>query len=174
MTLEIVSSFANSLFVLLVGLGISAYAVYASMRLFDKLTSRIDEWKELKKGNLAVALLFASVILSLSLLMENPLRLSLSILAPGTTFLLLLASILVALLMILISLVLSILTLFTSVRLVDFFTKDIDEMEELKKGNIAVSLVLSSALIALSFLIRSALFDVLVSLNLSSLLAHFL
>lgn len=32
--------------------------------VWDKITYRIDEWEELKKGNLAVAIVMASVILA--------------------------------------------------------------------------------------------------------------
>ena len=37
------------------------------MFVWDKMTPRIDEWEELKKGNVAVAIVMAAVILSFGL-----------------------------------------------------------------------------------------------------------
>jgi uncharacterized membrane protein YjfL (UPF0719 family) len=34
------------------------------LAVYDKLTPRIDEWEELKKGNIAVAIVLAAVILA--------------------------------------------------------------------------------------------------------------
>ena len=169
MALEVLREPVNALFGLFFGIGISAYAVYAGMKLFDKLTPHIDEWKELKKGNVAVALVLSAVVFSIGLLMEKPFSLVISILAPGTTLLNFSISVLVALLITLVSLLLSTLLLFISVRLIDSLTTDINEMAELKKGNVAIALVLSFCIVAIAFLTRGALFDVVFSLHLSSL-----
>ena len=36
---------------------LSANALYSGMGILDRLTSGIDEWKEIKKGNAAIAIL---------------------------------------------------------------------------------------------------------------------
>ena len=43
-----------------VGIGIAI-----ALRLFDWSTSKIDEWEELKKGNIAVAILLGSIVLAI-------------------------------------------------------------------------------------------------------------
>ena len=41
------------------------------MFVWDKLTPRIDEWEELKKGNVAVAVVMAAVILAFGLVVAS-------------------------------------------------------------------------------------------------------
>jgi len=54
------------------------------MFVWDKMTPRIDEWEELKKGNLAVAIVMAAVILSFGLVVAAILHQGTSI-VPTTT-----------------------------------------------------------------------------------------
>jgi uncharacterized membrane protein YjfL (UPF0719 family) len=53
---------------LLAGLVLSVLSILFSVWLFDRLTTRLDEWAELKGGNVAVAALLAGVMLAVSLL----------------------------------------------------------------------------------------------------------
>ena len=48
-------------------------SVWFSVWLFDRLTGIIDEWDQIKKGNVAVALVLAGVILLVALFMQNSL-----------------------------------------------------------------------------------------------------
>ena len=41
-----------------------AVGVLLCLRLFTRLTDELDEWEELKKGNLAVAVLMASIVIA--------------------------------------------------------------------------------------------------------------
>jgi uncharacterized membrane protein YjfL (UPF0719 family) len=53
---------------LLVGLILAVVSILFSIWLFDMLTTRLDEWAEVKRGNTAVAALLAGVIIAVSLL----------------------------------------------------------------------------------------------------------
>jgi uncharacterized membrane protein YjfL (UPF0719 family) len=53
---------------LAIGLVVSVIAILFSVWLFDRLTTRLDEWAELKRGNVAVAALLAGVIIAISML----------------------------------------------------------------------------------------------------------
>jgi uncharacterized membrane protein YjfL (UPF0719 family) len=53
---------------LLVGLILAVVSILFAVWLFDMLTTRLDEWSELKRGNVAVATLLAGVIIGVSLL----------------------------------------------------------------------------------------------------------
>ena len=55
---------------ILVGLVIAVLAIVFALWVFDRLTTRLDEWAELKRGNTAVAALLAGVIVGVSLLVE--------------------------------------------------------------------------------------------------------
>jgi uncharacterized membrane protein YjfL (UPF0719 family) len=50
------------------------------MFVWDKMTPRVDEWEELKKGNVAVAIVMAAVILTFGIVVA-------SVLHQGTTIL---------------------------------------------------------------------------------------
>ena len=53
---------------LLLGLISAVVSILFAVWLFDRLTTRLDEWAELKRGNVAVAALLAGVIIAISLL----------------------------------------------------------------------------------------------------------
>ncbi len=60
---------------LLFGYGIAGALVMAAslgilLKVWDKITP-IDEWEELKKGNLAVAIVMAAVIVSLAIIIAS-------------------------------------------------------------------------------------------------------
>jgi uncharacterized membrane protein YjfL (UPF0719 family) len=129
------------------GLFLSLTTFYISTRFFDKLTSNLDEWEEIKKGNIAVGIFFSSIILSVFL-----------IVSPSIVSLVLsnsLNSLVFNLFKFLISLVLSIVLPFLALFALDYLTPHINELEELKKGNIAISLYLSFGLLGISLIISS-------------------
>ena len=45
-----------------------AFGVGIALKVFDWLSTEIDEWEEIKKGNMGVALIFISLILMVGLL----------------------------------------------------------------------------------------------------------
>ena len=55
---------------LLMGLMLAVLSILFSVWLFDRLTTDLDEWAELKRGNIAVATLLAGVIISVALLVN--------------------------------------------------------------------------------------------------------
>jgi uncharacterized membrane protein YjfL (UPF0719 family) len=46
-----------------------AFAMGLAIKVFDWLSRDIDEWEEIKKGNLGVALIFVAMILSVGLVL---------------------------------------------------------------------------------------------------------
>ena len=55
---------------ILLGLVLAVISIIFALWIFDRLTTRLDEWAELKRGNVAVAALLAGVIIAVSLLVE--------------------------------------------------------------------------------------------------------
>jgi len=45
-----------------------AFGVGVALKVFDWLSTDIDEWEEIKKGNMGVALIFVSLIVMVGLL----------------------------------------------------------------------------------------------------------
>jgi uncharacterized membrane protein YjfL (UPF0719 family) len=46
-----------------------AFAMALAIKVFDVLSKDIDEWEEIKKGNIGVALIFVAMILSVGLVL---------------------------------------------------------------------------------------------------------
>jgi len=46
-----------------------AFAIGLAIKVFDWLSGGIDEWEEIKKGNIGVALIFVALILSVGLIL---------------------------------------------------------------------------------------------------------
>jgi uncharacterized membrane protein YjfL (UPF0719 family) len=46
-----------------------AFAMALAIKVFDVLSKDINEWEEIKKGNLGVALIFVAMILSVGLVL---------------------------------------------------------------------------------------------------------
>jgi uncharacterized membrane protein YjfL (UPF0719 family) len=46
-----------------------AFAMGLAIKVFDWLSKDIDEWEEIKKGNLGVALIFVAMILAVGLVL---------------------------------------------------------------------------------------------------------
>jgi uncharacterized membrane protein YjfL (UPF0719 family) len=65
--------FSIIIFLLQIFIGIlfAILSIYLGLRFYDKMTKGIDEIKELKKGNVAVAILVATVIYLVSLVVAG-------------------------------------------------------------------------------------------------------
>lgn len=143
---------------------LSAGALYTGIGMLDRLTPGIDEWKQIKKGNLAVGIFYATVMFSLILLVApligdfiGYLMLPLQPYALLMTFINYLLGLLAATVII-----------FLTIHVIDRLTIDLDEMEQLEKGNLAIALIMSVALLSVvyvtSFPFESA-FDMLKSME---------
>ena len=56
---------------LLLGIVLAIVAIYLALNILDKLTKGIDEFAELKKGNVAVALEMAGVIITTAIIIQS-------------------------------------------------------------------------------------------------------
>ncbi|MFH0737965.1 MAG: DUF350 domain-containing protein [Candidatus Micrarchaeota archaeon] len=151
MVQEILSAISIALLRIVAALVLSAGTLYSGMRLLDGLTSGIDEWKEIKKGNVAIGILFASVMASLMLLVGPAIYALAAYLGLGGDAVSMLIVFLKMLLNFIIFQILGIVVIFLTLNLVDRITPDIDEFAELKKGNIAIAVVMASALLLVAY-----------------------
>jgi uncharacterized membrane protein YjfL (UPF0719 family) len=56
---------------LVLGIVLAVAVIYLALNIFDKLTKGIDEFEEIRKGNVAVALEMAGVIISTALIVQS-------------------------------------------------------------------------------------------------------
>ncbi|MCX6686689.1 MAG: DUF350 domain-containing protein [Methanoregula sp.] len=56
---------------LILGIVLSIAAIYLALNILDKLTKGVDEFEEIKKGNVAVALEMAGVIIAVAVIIQS-------------------------------------------------------------------------------------------------------
>ena len=158
--LSLFSSFFSFLLTCIIAVG----SVFLSMKFFDKLTTGIEEWKEIKKGNSSVALVLIAVVYSVSSIMKQVIFGAASLFSTAfssaSVFYVFLA-VMLALAQILVGIIISIIAIWLTIFILDAFTADIDEYEELKKGNMAVAIMISGVLIVVSSIISGSIQKIL-------------
>jgi uncharacterized membrane protein YjfL (UPF0719 family) len=134
----------------------AALVAYLSIWLFDKTTRDIDEWNELRKGNLAVGVVLASIIVGVGIILRPglaPAALSLDV-GPTNDVI---VRLVVQLIQILVGLLLSIISIGASLWIFTRLTGAIDEWAEIGRGNVSISIVLAGVVIATSLITSTAL-----------------
>ncbi|MGE5379259.1 MAG: DUF350 domain-containing protein [Candidatus Saccharibacteria bacterium] len=141
---------------LVVGLALAMGSVYIGLKLFDRMTKGIDEWKEILKGNVAVGILMAAVIFSIANVVQSGVGSLLSNLGASQPMDQMLIDLVLGLVNLLIGLAAAIFSIWVALKVLDRITKDVDEMKELAKGNVAVAVIMAGVLLAVSFVIAAA------------------
>ena len=141
---------------LTLGLLLAMGSVYLGIWMFDKLTEGIDEMKELQKGNVAVAILLGAIILSIANVVEGGVYGLTQSIVPGLTPMELSAALVIGVVNLIIGVILAILSIYVAISMLDKITVDIDEFKELKRGNVAIAIIMAAVLFAVSFVIRGA------------------
>jgi uncharacterized membrane protein YjfL (UPF0719 family) len=140
---------------LLFGLALAMSSVYLGLRMFDRMTSGINEMDEIKKGNVAVGILMTAIVFSIANVVQRgvanltasiPLSLGLGPMIVG---------LIVGVLQLLIAIAAAIFSINLAIKVLDKITTEIDEMKELKRGNVAVAILMAGVLLAVSFVISS-------------------
>lgn len=151
---------------------LSIGGIYTGVNLLDRLTQGIDEWKEIRKGNVAIGLLIAAVMASIIFLVQPRITdfvFSIRTDLPLGTVAKLLA---ITFVNYLLGLLASVFVIFLSINVIDRITHDLDEFSELKKGNVAVALILAAALVLVTLAVKAPLdsaFTMLISMETSLL-----
>jgi uncharacterized membrane protein YjfL (UPF0719 family) len=144
---------------LILGLVFAAVAVYLGVRVFDRFTKDVDEIEELHRGNLAVGVLLAAVVVTVAIIVQSGVAgLTAAVLGAGRAggsagdYLVAVAG---GLLQLLLGIVLAVVAIFLAVAIFGKVTRGVDEMAELRKGNVAVAVVLAGFLLAVGFVIQA-------------------
>jgi len=141
---------------LILGLVLAMGSVYLGIKMFDKLTEGIDEIKELKRGNVAVAILLGAIIYSIASVVEGGVGGLTQSMVPGLMPMEVAAALVIGVVNLLLGVVFAILSIYIAIVVLDKITVDIDEFRELKRGNVAIAIIMAAVLIAVSFVIRGA------------------
>jgi uncharacterized membrane protein YjfL (UPF0719 family) len=142
-------------FQLVIAVLVGAVATYLSVVLFDRATHGIDEWEELRKGNVAIGIVLGAMVIAVTSVLRPALKVPVGGWDVGT------ARVLIALgveaVQLMLGLIVAVLSILFSVWLFDCLTTRLDEWSELKRGNVAVAALLAGVIIAVSLLIGVAL-----------------
>lgn len=136
---------------------LAIFSVYFGIRAFDKLTQGIHELEELKKGNAAVGILIAAIIISIAAVVRSGVFEFVEGIQPGYSIPLLLALAFINLVKLAFGLIVAVLTIYISLAILDKLTAGIDEVKELKHGNIGIAIFIAGILLSVSIVVDAGL-----------------
>ena len=130
--------------------------LYIASWVLGKLTKAIDEWKEIEKGNHAVAIYVAGIFISVAI-----------IVGPGVIGLFRtfdLIGIVVGFVQLVLALALAVVMQYIGLWVFGKMTKELDEWNELKKGNAAVGIVMAAIVIAISTIVSQGVASIIAAI----------
>lgn len=154
---------------LVISIIFAVLALYIGFAVLSKINKNMDEEKEIAQGNVAVGIIIAAVFVAIALVVQSGVSgLSVGInkaisvgilsvdglLAIGTAFIQLILGI-----------VLAVGAIYLALNVLDKLTKRVDEFEEIKKGNIAVALMMGGVIIAVAVIIQSGVIGITAALT---------
>lgn len=167
----ILSAVGIALVHLFAGLVSAVMAVFFGLGLLNKMTGTINEWAELKKGNTAIGIMLVGVIISL-LIMVTPVTMSsmntIQRFTPAALFFL---DLIIAFVNVFLAVFLSSFVLYLGFQIADRLTFDINELIELKKGNVAVALIISAMFVGVSLVLTGFITELITAIDLFGLIA---
>jgi len=119
--------------------------LYIASWVLGKVTKEIDEWEEIRKGNHAVAIYMAGIFISVAI-----------IVGPGIIGLfrtLDAVGIVIGFVQLVLALILAVIMQYVGLSVLGRLTKEVEEWKELKKGNVAIGIVMASIVIAISTIV---------------------
>lgn len=144
-----------SLAQLAVAVVLSAIAAYLAFYLFQWFTQNLDEWEELRQANAAIGIVLGAIVISVAIVLRPTLSVNTSAWDTGGD--LFFRVLLTEALQLAVGLVLAIITEALALYLFAGLTRGIDEVEELKKGNIAVAGLLAGVVVAVALMVSQGI-----------------
>lgn len=138
---------------LLVAIILAVVALYIGYSVFSRITKGIEEEKELLKGNTAVGILIASIFFAIAIVVQSGIAgisIGITKALSGDWF-----SLIAAIIQLVLGIVLAIVVIYLALSVLDRLTKGVNEFEEIKKGNVAVALMMAGVIVATALIIQS-------------------
>lgn len=153
----------------LLSLLVAVTLVYISSKIFRRLISGINETEELKKNNVAVAILNGSIVLALILVVKKSIESAITIFGnilrnPDAVLSSYIQSALIMLGHILLGGIIAFTSIYTALQIFIWLTKDLDEMKEIKENNTAVGILLGIIIVSMALLLQQGVDTILNSL----------
>ena len=154
---------------ILLSLLIAVTLVYLSSKIFRKMIAGINETEELKKNNVAVAILNGSIVLALILVVKKSIESAITIFGnilrnPDAVLSSYIKAALIMLGHILLGGIIAFTSIYAALQIFIWLTKDIDEIKEIKESNTAVGILLGIIIVSMALLLQQGVDTVLNSL----------
>jgi uncharacterized membrane protein YjfL (UPF0719 family) len=159
--MDIVTAFVG-LIQLIIAILLAVVALYIGYSVFSKITKGIDEAQELKKGNVAVGIIIAAIFFAIAIVIQSGIAgiaMGITNALSGDWY-----SLLAALIQLILGILLAVATIYLALNILDRMTKGIDEFDELKKGNVAVALMMAGVIVATAIIIQSGVMGITAAL----------
>jgi uncharacterized membrane protein YjfL (UPF0719 family) len=154
---------------LIIAVIFAVIALYIGFSIFGKITGDVDEQKELAKGNVAFGIVVAAIFVAIGIVVQSGVAgISVGISkasALGFTSVDGLLVVMIAIIQLVLGVLLAIAAIYLALSILDKFTKDLQEFEELKKGNVAVALEIAGVIIAVALIIQSGVAGITAALG---------
>lgn len=143
--------------------------IYGAYRMFYHAIVKLDDVKTLESNNIAVAILNASIIISLIVIIKNSIDPAVTIFSntlrsPNSSAKDFLITALLIFVQIVVAGIVAFCSIYLAIKFFTWLTKDLNEIEEIKKNNIAVSIVMAFVVFSIALLINSGIETLLDSL----------
>jgi uncharacterized membrane protein YjfL (UPF0719 family) len=152
-----------SMVFLAVAILLAAITAYLCFFLFQAFTRDLDEREELREGNPAVGIVLGAAIIAVAIVLKPALDVNSSLWDAGQD--LYIRVLLTQAAQIAFGLVVSLVSLALAVFLFVTLTRGIDEIAELKKGNVAIAGLLAGVLIGVGLMVSQAVGQIVAFLS---------
>jgi len=155
--MELVNAFVGFI-QLIIAILLAVVALYIGYSTFSRITKGMDEQQELMKGNAAVGIIIAAVFFAIALVVQSGVAgISVGIInALEGDWLALVA----AFIQLVLGIILAIAAIYLALNILDRLTKGVDEFAELKKGNVAVALMMAGVIVATAIIVQSGVMGI--------------
>lgn len=144
-----------SLAQLVIAIVLSAVAAYLAFYLFQWFTRNLDEWEELRQRNAAVGIVLGAIVVAVAIVLRPALTVNTSAWDVGGD--LFFRVLLTEALQLAVGLVLAIITQALALYIFAGLTRGIDEVEELKQGNLAIAGLLAGVVVGVSLMVSQGI-----------------
>jgi uncharacterized membrane protein YjfL (UPF0719 family) len=143
---------------LVIAIILAVVALYIGYSVFSRITKGMDEERELMGGNTAVGIIIASIFFAIALVVQSGISgISVGIMkALAGDWLAIVAS----LIQLILGIILAIGAIYLALNILDRLTRRVDEFEEVKKGNVAVALMMAGVIVSTALIIQSGVIGI--------------
>jgi uncharacterized membrane protein YjfL (UPF0719 family) len=144
---------------LVIAIFLSAIVAFLSFYLFQWFTRDLDEWEELRQGNPAVGVALGAILVAVALILRPALAVDTALWDVGQQVYV--RALLALAVQVALGLVLAVLALGLALLIFIGLTRGIDEVEELKKGNLAVGGLLAGVILGVGMMTSQAITQIM-------------